>query len=104
MDNIDEDTADMSLADIYNYLLEHNEIIITVPKEQEKTVRTGLASVKAKQNKKLKDSGISASKESLSFSVIPNKDNPANLIDMHILLSKRTSIQVVSMQLPDKEL
>lgn len=100
-DDFEEDEARLSLLDIYNQLLTHKEIIITVPIEEEDKIRTGLASVKAKQSKKLRDNGFTPGRESLSYQVSPNADAPKAHIDMKILLKERTTINVVSMKLPD---
>lgn len=100
---IEEDSAQMSLPDIYNQLLALNELIITIPAEEEQHLRKGLASVKAKQNQKLKDSGLRPDNATLSYTVTANKNNPL-AVDVHIVLAKRTSITVLSMKRPDSEL
>lgn len=96
----EEETTELSLADIYNRLLINKELILTVPKDQEETLRKGLASVKSKQNTKLKESGIQPDSSQLQYNVTPSIDIP-DAVDVHIILSKRTSITVLKMQRPD---
>jgi hypothetical protein len=101
--DLEEDTAELSLADIYNQLLVLGELIVTIPMEEEETLRKGLAGVKAKQNQKLKSSGLAPDPATLSFTVSPNKEQKG-AIDVHIVLAKRTSITVLGIKKPDPEI
>lgn len=104
----DEQETDLSLADIYNQLQVHGELIITIPAGEEKTLRTGLAGVKAKQNAKLKASGLPTDTATLSYTILPHKNEDGtvavDVIDVQILLSKRTQITVLGIRRPDSEI
>jgi len=96
----DEEATALSLMEIYNNVVSNGEIIVTIPEEEEEALRKGLASVKAKQNAKLKDAGLPTDKSTLSYTVTKSKEHEA-AIDVHILLSKKAAITVISMKLPD---
>lgn len=96
----DDETTELSLVDIYNRILLNKELIITVPKDQEEMLRKGLASVKSKQNTKLKESGINPDSSQLQYNVTPNTEIP-DAVDVHIILSKRAAITVLKIQRPD---
>lgn len=101
MEDDEDESTELSLADIYNRLLLHKELILTIPKDQEETLRKGLASVKSKQNTKLKDSGIQPDQAQLQYKTIQNEELP-DAVDIHIVLSKRTAITVIKVQRPDE--
>ena len=103
-----EDPGSMTLTEIYNMLLLSNEIILTIPAEEEKKLRTGLASVKAKSNKKLQDEGMPADKSVISYSSTPAKDKEGNptvgAVDLLITLGSRSAITVLDVKLPDNSI
>ncbi len=99
---IDDEPTNLTLTEIYNSVCANDEIIITIPIEEEQALRTGLAGVKAKQNAKLKSAGLTPDSHSLSYTVTPHKTNK-EAINVHILLSKKATITVLSMKLPDDE-
>ena len=103
MDSLDSDNIQLSFSEIYDKLLEHEELILTIPADQEQALRKGLAWTKAKQNNKLKDAGIQPDAATLSFQVIKKPDQE-DKVDIHILLSKKASIKVFDVKLPDTEL
>lgn len=97
---IEDEPNPLSLTEIYNTVLAHDELIITIPADQEQALRTGLAGVKAKQNAKLKASGLTPDTSVLSFVVTPHA-TVQEAIDIHILLSKKNAITVLAMRIPD---
>lgn len=99
---IDEATP-MSLTEILNQVIANNELILTIPADEEQSLRTGLAGVKAKQNAKLKSAGLQPDSSTLSYVVTPKKDN-AGIIDVHITLSKKATVTVLAMKLPDNDI
>lgn len=101
LDEEEDEGTGMSLADIYNRLLLHSELIFTIPADQEDTLRKGLASVKAKQNAKLREAGVRPDPATLSY--ITSKSDTEGAIDLHITLSKRTAINVIKVRKPDPE-
>lgn len=100
-----EEPTNMTLTEIYDMLLLSSEIILTVPAEEEERLRKGLASVKAKSNKKLVAEGMPVDKSTISYSVTPAKDASGNPIDgavaILITLGARSSITVLDVKFPD---
>ena len=94
----------MSLTEIYNQLLSYNEIILTIPAEEEERLRKGLASVKAKATKKMQDQGLPLDKAVLAYQVTPTGDPNKNIINVQITLGSRNAITVLAMTLPDNEI
>lgn len=99
----DEADTELSLSDIYNKLQEYGELILTIPLEQEATLRKGLASVKAKQNAKIKEQGLQPDPSSLSYQTTSPGSAGKDSVDVQITLAKRTSIKVLNISIPDKE-
>jgi DNA polymerase IIIc chi subunit len=104
----DEEATELSLLEIFRQVEQSDtqELIVTIPEEQADALRKGLASVKAKQNQKLKNSGISPDGASLHFTVYPHKDEKTakevvGIVDIHIKLGKRSTIQVLGVRKPD---
>lgn len=100
---IDDEVTPLSLTEIFNQVVANDELIVTIPANEEQALRTGLAGVKAKQNTKLKENGLQPDKSTLSFTVTPHKTLP-DVIDVHIVLSKKQTITVLAIKLPDNEI
>lgn len=100
-----EETNSMSLTEIYELLLATGEIILTVPAQEEDRLRKGLASVKAKSNKKLLADGMPVDKSVISYSCTHAKDSKGFVIPgataILITLGSRSSITVLDLKLPD---
>ncbi len=103
-----EEPGTMSLTEIYEMLLISGEIILTIPAEEEKRLRSGLASVKAKSNKKLQAEGMPVDKSVIAYSVTPAKDPEGNEIPgavaILITLGARSAITVLNVALPDNSI
>lgn len=104
----EEAQGSMTLTDIYNMLLSSGEIILTIPAEEEKRLRTGLASVKAKSNKRMVEEGMVVDKSVISYSTSPAKDAEGVLIEgavaILITLGARNAITVLNVSLPDNSI
>ena len=102
-----DETTPMTLTEIYNQVMANDELLLTIPADEEQALRTGLAGVKAKQNAKLKASGLQPDKSTLSFVVTPVKGKDGvvipETIDVHIVLSRKQTITVLAMKLPDDQ-
>jgi hypothetical protein len=96
----DDSVTPLSLTEIYNEVVAHGEIILTIPADEEQNLRTGLAGVKAKQNLKLKEAGLQPDRATLSFVVTPHGELP-EVIKVHIALTKKQTISVMKLELPD---
>ncbi len=102
-DILDDDVTPLSLTEIFNEVVAKDEIILTIPAAEEAALRQGLAGVKAKQNTKLKSAGLQPDTATLSFRVTPHP-TITDAIKVHILLSKKQTITVLAMELPDDKI
>ena len=101
---IDEET-EVELSYLYEELVARGELIVTIPLVQEQTLKKGLTNIKGKANQRMKDAGMKVDALVLKFlSVSPNKANPAEDIDVHIILEKRAGITIKRMEVPSSEL
>lgn len=103
MNELPDENEETSLHDIWKQLTLSDELIVTIPKSEELTLRRGLATIKAKANAKLKDAGLEPDNKILKFSVTPSKKD-RDAIDVHILLEARRGIRVFDIRVPDNEI
>jgi hypothetical protein len=101
--DIDSAPSEMSLADLYQKLLAEEELIVTIPREAEETLRKGLSSHKYKLNQRLKREGIPPDDSTFTFQVTESKSHPG-AVDVHIFLAKKSTIPVLEISKPDNEL
>lgn len=107
LDDEELEEGSMSLTDIYNMVVANQELILTIPADEEERLRKGLASVKAKTNKKLQEEGMPVDKSMLSYITTPVMDNnkqPTGNVQIHIILGKPNGITVLGIKLPDSEI
>lgn len=99
-------TVGMTIQDIYQNLLEEEELILEIYKKDEERFRKRMASTKSKFNAALKEQGLIPDDSVLSFQVIgEDKDAEGNeTVKLLISLGRKGTVQVVSMALLDKEL
>lgn len=103
LEDLDEDQpSTITPSELYNELMTCNEIILTIPAEEEDKLRKGLASAKAKLNTKLRDSGLGTDNTVLSFQSSPSKDFEG-AVQIVITLAKRSGITVLAKEYPDPE-
>jgi hypothetical protein len=103
----DEKEDGTSIDDIYNFLLENEDIILVIDADQEEALRRGLTLVKARHQKKVQEQGLPPNGESkqLAFRVIEEvKDTEPKQIRIQIWLKKRSNVKVHRMIVSDKEL
>jgi hypothetical protein len=98
----DEEVTELSLTTIYNELLVHNELLLTIPATEEQILRKGLAGAKSKQNTKLREAGLQPDNNTLAFQVTPGKIE--GTIQILVSLTKRAGIRVLDMKVPDNEI
>lgn len=96
-------SSTLSLSEIYNEVVLHGELIVTIPRSEERSLRRGLASVKNKINSKLRSAGITPEPLELSYTITTSPEDE-ELINVQVLLRRRGGITVVAMQLPDDEI
>ncbi len=80
----------------------HKDVIITIPSDQVKILKDSLIDRKNLDNRKLQASNIPTSGETLSFLVIPGKDE--GFSDVRVKLGMKKSVSVKEIRLPNDEL
>lgn len=100
MESLEEGPEVQSLTDIYQELQTCGELILTIPAEEEEKLRKGLASVKAKQNAKLRDQGLPIDTSVLGFLSAPSEDF-AGAMQITVTLAKRSGITILNKEFPD---
>lgn len=105
LSSLDEepDNQVLSFYEIYDKLLANEELILTIPLEQEDALRKGLASAKVKTNKKLATQNLDTEERTLMFKKI-SEDLNLCTTELHIYLKARPGCQVLNIRIPDKEI
>jgi len=96
-----EESNELSFAEIYSSVLLSGEIIITIPAELESKVKQGLKNFKAKQATKNKEQGLPIDNNVLSFNAKPS--DISNAVDLSISLLSRNLIPILRIKIPDQE-
>jgi len=94
----------LSYAEIYASAALNGEIIITIPKEESKRVRTGLINLKAKMATKQKEEGLTPDPSVLTFIEREPEDKdfpPEHFIDLSIQLARKSLVKVAKVRIPD---
>lgn len=100
LDVLDGEEAGTSIDDIYSFLLQNEDIILTIDADQEEDLRRGLTLVKHRHQRKIKEAGIPANGESkqLGFRVVEVLDTKEpKQVKLQIWLKKRTTVKVHKM-------
>jgi len=103
MEHEADSLEDITYQELYQNLLLNEELIICIAAEDEERVKTGLKNVKAKQAAKFKEEGLPVDSSTLAFTSSPSKVHQG-AINLHITLTKKATVKVFSMNVPDKEM
>lgn len=105
LSSLDDESSSPTLSfyEIYEKLLANEELILTIPLEQEESLRKGLASAKIKTNKKLAAQNLDTEDRTLMFKKI-SEDLNLCITELHIYLKARPGCQVLNIRIPDKEI
>lgn len=101
----DEIPGQLSYAEIYAAVALNGEVIITIPKEEVKRVRTGLINLKAKMATKQKEEGITPDPSVFTFIEREPEDKdfpPEHFVDLSIQLSRKSLVKVAKIRIPDQ--
>lgn len=101
----EEDVDTYDFRQLYDTLIEHRDVILTIPEDQVEFLRKGLSVHKAKFNAKLKANGLVPSTDSVTYTVYKTKedeDTPNTHVRMK--LGPRNGITVLKMEIPDDSL
>lgn len=99
-EDLDEDN-NLTLHDLYAELLLKDELIITIPSTDFISIKTGIISIKGKENSKLKAKGMPVDQNKLTITVLPQtEDTPEGFIRVHLILAKRKTYNILKIEEP----
>ena len=104
--DINQDGEELTFSELYASIILNGEIIITIPPEEVERVKTGLKNHKAKLSAKMKEEGLVPDPSIFTF-IERTPLSPSykdNFVDLSIVLSRRSSIKIMQMRIPDNEL
>lgn len=96
-----QEAEDITFAELLATVMLNDEVIITIPFSEVDRVKTGLKNVKAKQALKMKEEGLTPDISTLSFS-LSEQDKDGD-VDLKIILSRKSTIRVKKIFIPDSE-
>lgn len=100
-----EDDGAMSFRQIMNMLVEHQEIILTVPRESIPQIKRNLTALKSKDAAKLKNAGLVPADDVLSYTELqPVAEQAPEDVRFHIRLAPRKNVVVKKIELPDNSI
>jgi len=108
MDDINFEPEDsgneiISYAEILAAVLLNDEIVITIPMEDEERVKNGIKNYKSKQAAKLRAEGQPYDSSTLTFSSVPSEEF-YGCVDLTILSKNRGIIKIKKMRIPENDL
>jgi hypothetical protein len=97
---------ELSFSEIYAAVALNGEIIITIPKEEEERVKVGLKNFKAKQAAKLKAEGLVPDPSIFTFITRQpvDPDLEGDFIDLSIQLTRKSTVKIAKLRIPDQEM
>lgn len=97
-----DSTEEFTFTELLANVMMNDEIIITIdPLEVERT-KTGIKNAKAKQAAKLKADNLPVDNSTLSFYV--QESDMAEMIDLRIVLSRKSTVRIKKIRIPDGEM
>lgn len=105
LDLFEGEEEELSYAEIYASVALNGEIIITIPTEEIERVKIGLKNFKAKQSAKLKEEGLLPDSSTFTFIIKECQDLELkdNFSDLSIQLTRKSTIKVRKIVIPDQE-
>lgn len=95
----EEASYTMGYAEIYEQLIVEEELIYTIPAEDEDRFKKGLAVAKNRMNKKLISDGVASDTRILNFKTLPSSE--AGCIDIQVSMTARGGVRIMNMRKPD---
>ncbi|MGE4259184.1 MAG: hypothetical protein AB7F19_07570 [Candidatus Babeliales bacterium] len=103
-----EDEGVYNFRDMYDLVVQHKDVIFTIPSVDVDKLRSGLTVRKSKDNMKLKNAGLQPEASTLSFKIYPALDKDKKAIpgtsEVRVKLQPRKGIMVLNVAIPDNEL
>lgn len=96
---------EVSFSEIYASAALNGEVVITIPPEEVERVKTGLKNFKAKQAAKMKADGLTPDPSVFIFTEREclDPDFRDNFIDLSIQLTRKSTIKVAKLRIPDND-
>lgn len=105
LDIEEEEEGAVSIAAIYSFLYQNEDIIITIDAAEEENVRRGLSLEKHRQQRKLKEVGAPDDTRTIGFrSLGAIADTEPAQIRLQIWLRKKQRVALHNMIVSDKEM
>lgn len=99
-----QESTEYTIDQIYSELQLHGELILVIEANAEQKLRKGLATLKAREKKKLTADGFSVEPTILEFIVHENAQVELGQVKIQIVLKSKASLKVFSKVIPDGEL
>lgn len=102
----DSEETELSYAEIYSAAAINGEVVITIAPEDVEKVKTGLKNFKAKQAVKMKEDGLVPDPSILTFiqREAAEESMREHFVDLSIQLTRRSTIRVAKIRIPDSEM
>ena len=97
------DLEGVTYRQLYDMVVENDEIIITIAKADVYTCKRGLTVHKSRSKQKLKDSGLATDDTVLRYEEIPVKGRP-DLVKLHIICGAPKTVPIHKIELPDNSI
>lgn len=103
MEDTNNDNTLISYAEILASVLLNDEIVLTIPMEDEERVKNGIKNYKSKQAAKLRADGQPFDASTLTFSSIPS-DEFYGCVDLTVISKNRGIIKIKKLRIPENDL
>ncbi len=96
---------ELSFQEILTTVSLNDEVILTIPREEVIRVKTGLKNLKAKQSAKMKEEGLAPDPSTFTFVERPchQEDLREFYIDLSIQLTRKSTVKVLKLTIPEQE-
>lgn len=101
-ETLPSEEEEVTFSELLANVMMNDEIIITIAAEEVERVKTGIKNTKAKQASKMKEEGLAVDNSTLSFVVSSSKDFEG-MADLKIILSRKSTVKIKQMKIPDGE-
>ena len=96
------DEEEVTFSELLANVMLNDEIVITIAIEDVERVKTGIKNTKAKQAAKMKEEGLAVDNSTLSF-IVSDSEDYDGMADLKIILSRKSTVKIKQMKIPDGE-
>jgi hypothetical protein len=98
------DDGGTTFEQLFAFLLEKEDIIITIDSTEQENVRRGMSVVKHNYTKRMKNAGNLVEEKQIKYRVLDTEDDSMGQVRMQIWLESRRSVRIHKIAVSDKEL